>query len=209
MLAKLGVADRHELRRVASASRIARPRLPRFHTSFVGRAVEVDAVGVLLDDRRLVTVVGTAGGWQNPPRRRGRPDQGRRSRGGDLVCRPRPAALTGSSLRRSATRSCVCSTPSRRPVSRSARRWRRSSGRVPPWFSSTTASRSLRRWPAWLMISSVPPSDLRLLATSREPLALGSPRPSTKSSRCRFPPPSSRCVGRGGAAGTRSRQAFR
>ena len=61
MLAKLGVADRHELRRVASASRIAPPRLPRFHTSFVGRAVEVDAVGVLLDDRRLVTVVGPPG----------------------------------------------------------------------------------------------------------------------------------------------------
>jgi predicted ATPase/DNA-binding CsgD family transcriptional regulator len=61
MLAKLDVADRHELRRVTSASRIAPPRLPRFHTSFVGRAVEVDAVGVLLDDRRLVTVVGPPG----------------------------------------------------------------------------------------------------------------------------------------------------
>ncbi|MGH9136419.1 MAG: ATP-binding protein [Acidimicrobiales bacterium] len=61
LLTKLGAVDRRALGKLAAASRTARPPLPRFRTSFVGRSAEIGALGQLLDLRRVVTLVGPPG----------------------------------------------------------------------------------------------------------------------------------------------------
>jgi predicted ATPase/DNA-binding CsgD family transcriptional regulator len=62
LLRKLGVSRRHDLARLAADQRRRRERaLPRFATSFVGRAAQLDIVSAQFAVHRLVTLVGPPG----------------------------------------------------------------------------------------------------------------------------------------------------
>ena len=184
--------------------------LPQQVTSFIGRERELAEVEALLATTRLLTLLGVGGLGKTRLSLQVAADVLDDYPGRRLVRRAR-AAVRSAARAAGGRRRCWASR--RRRAARSSRRWSRYvQGPAPAARSSTTASTCCRPAPSWRSSCCSAAPQLKILATSREPLRVAGRDDLSGARRCAVPglarrrsPRTALRAVRGGAAVRRAR----